>query len=103
MPRLPRPFRSLVIAAVAAAVPTLALMSISATPALAQASGYAAEIAEIDVAGKRITLKASMGQQTMRVAPGVALDTLAPGDKVLITFGQDGNEAIITRIVKVKP
>jgi hypothetical protein len=31
-----------------------------------------------------------MGQQTLRVASGVALDALKLGDKVLVTFGQEG-------------
>lgn len=43
-----------------------------------------------------------MGQQTLRVAPGVALDALKPGDKVLLTFGQDGNESIITSIEAIR-
>lgn len=79
-----------------AAVLVLALMG--ATPALAQASRFSAEITKIDIVERRVTFKASMGQQTMRVAPDVALEALAPGDKVLLTFGQDGVESIITSI-----
>ncbi len=69
-----------------------------ASPPVAQTSGYAAEIAKIDITDKRMTLKASMGQLTVRVAPTVALHTFKPGDKVLITFGQEGVEPIVTRI-----
>jgi Cu/Ag efflux protein CusF len=75
----------------------------AAAPAHAQgASRYAAEIARVDVAERRITLKASMGQHTMRVAAGVALDTLKPGDKVLLTFGLEGTESVITEIEVAK-
>lgn len=41
-----------------------------------------------------------MGQLTVRVAAGVALDALKLGDKVLVTFGQDGTEPVITQIVQ---
>jgi len=41
-----------------------------------------------------------MGQLTVRVAAGVALDALKPGDKVLVTFGRDGTEPVITQIVQ---
>ena len=100
MPRMPHLFRPLVVAATVAAV--LALSSVGAMPALAQASRFSAEIAKIDIVEKRVTLKASMGQQTMRVASGVALDAFKPGDKVLVTFGQDGTESVITSIEVVK-
>jgi hypothetical protein len=43
-----------------------------------------------------LTLKASIGQQTLRVMPTVALESFKPGDKVLITFGQIGEETVIT-------
>jgi hypothetical protein len=33
----------------------------------------------------------------------VALDALKAGDKVLLTFGQDGSESIITSIEVIKP
>ena len=92
--RLPS-FRQLVTAA--------ALSLLAVTPALAQASKFAPEITKIEVAEKRVTLKASMGQQTLRVAPAVALDALKPGDKVLLTFGQDGDEPVITSIEVVRP
>jgi Cu/Ag efflux protein CusF len=77
---------------------------IAAAPALlasaarAQTSGYAAAIANIDLAERRITLKGSMGQLTVRVATGVALDGFKQGDKVIVTFGQEGTEPVITRI-----
>lgn len=100
MSRMTGPFRALVVAVAAAAM--FALCLVGAVPALAQASRFSAEIAQIDIAEKRVTLKASMGQQTMRVAPGVALDAFKPGDKVLVTFGQDGTEAVITSIEAVK-
>jgi Cu/Ag efflux protein CusF len=80
--------------------PGLALSSFGAPRARAQASGYAAEIAGIDVAARRVSLKGSMGQLTVRVAAGVALDALKPGDKVLVTFGRDGTEPVITQIVQ---
>jgi Cu/Ag efflux protein CusF len=90
--------------AVAATVVAAFLLSPAVVgPALAQASGYAAEIAKIDLSEKQVTLKASMGQQTVRVASGVALDALKPGDKVLVTFGQEGTEPVITKIVVIKP
>jgi Cu/Ag efflux protein CusF len=99
--RTPQSFRPLIAAATVAAV--LLLSSACVRPALAQASGYSAEIAKIDISDKQVTLKASMGQQTLRVASGVALDALKPGDKVLVTFGQEGAEPVITKIVVVKP
>lgn len=70
----------------------------SAPPAAHQSGGYSAEITKIDIAEKRMTLKASMGQLTVRVAPAVALHNFKPGDKVLVTFGQEGSEPIVTRI-----
>lgn len=78
------------------------LASLGTAPAPAQASRLSAEIAKIEPAERRVTSKASMGPQTLRVAPGGALDALEPGDKVLLTFGQDGNESIITRIEVIK-
>lgn len=93
--------RRLILVAVATA--TLALSSLVALPARAQPSGYAAEIAMIDIAGRWVTLKASMGQQAMRVASGVPLQAFKPGDKVLVTFGQEGNESVIARLEKIKP
>jgi Cu/Ag efflux protein CusF len=93
--------RTLVHAATMAAV--LVLSPLGSQQALAQGSGYAAEIAKIDLPNKQLTLKASMGQQTMRVASSVRLDAFQPGDKVLITFGQEGTESVITKIVVVKP
>lgn len=101
MPRMPHAFRPLVVAAIVAAVLTLSFVGVS--PALAQTSRYPAEIAKIDIAEKRVTLKASMGQQTMRVASGVALEAFKPGDKVTVTFGQDGTEPVITSIEVVRP
>lgn len=101
MSRSRHPSRRLVAAATATAL--LFLSSAGATPTLAQSSGYAAEIAKIDLAQRRVTLKASMGQESMRVAAGVALDALKPGDKVRVRFGQQGTEAVITRIEVVKP
>jgi Cu/Ag efflux protein CusF len=87
---------------IAAAAPVLSLVFVSAPGCSAlpaqQAGGYAAEIAKIEIAEKRMTLKASMGQLTVRVAPGVALQAFKPGDKVLVTFGQEGAEPIVTRI-----
>lgn len=94
--RLATPVRQALRITAAAAV--LALAPGCATPPAGQAGGYAAEIAKIEMGEKRVTLKASMGQQTMRVAPSVALESLKLGDKVLITFGQAGAETIITRI-----
>ncbi len=94
--RMPHPLRPLAGAVTTAA--GLALSLLGGMPARAQATGYAAEIAKIDVAERRVTLKASMGQQTLRVAARVVLDALKPGDKVLITFGQERSEAVITRI-----
>jgi formylglycine-generating enzyme len=70
--------------------------------ALAQASGYSAEITKIDTANKQVTLKASMGQQTMRTAARVPLKDFKPGDKVLVKFGQEGTEAVVISIVLVK-
>jgi hypothetical protein len=49
-----------------------------------------------------VTLKASMGQQTMRVASGVALDAFKPGDRVLVTFGLDGTDSVIASIEVLK-
>ena len=82
---------------------SMSMSMLGASSAWAQSSRYSAEISHIDIAEKQVTLKASMGQQTMRVAPGVALDAFKPGDKVLVTFGQDGSEAVITSIELVKP
>jgi Cu/Ag efflux protein CusF len=89
--------------ALTTAAAVLASWLLGALPARAQARGYAAEIANIDLAEKRVTLKASMGQQTMRVAAGVALDALKRGDKVLVTFGQEGGESVIVDIEIVRP
>lgn len=100
MTRVLHALRALAIAAAVAAV--FALAPAGATQALAQASRFSAEIAGIEIAEKRVTLKASMGQQTLRVAPGVALEAFKPGDKVLVTFGQDGTEPIITSIELIK-
>ena len=93
-------FRPAVVATSVAAV--LALSLLSARPALAQAGKFQVELTKIELAEKRLTLKASMGELTLRVAPGVALDAFKPGDKVLITFGQDGTEPVITSIELVK-
>lgn len=99
---MPHRLRPLVLASsIAAAV--IALSFLGSRQVLAQASRYAAELTKVDIAEKQVTLKASMGQQTMRVASAVALDKLKPGDKVLITFGQQGTESVITRIEVVKP
>ncbi len=98
--RTPFALRPLVVAATVVAV--LALSPGGGMPSFAQASRYAAEIAKIDIAQKQVTLKASMGQQTMRVASGVALDALKPGDKVLVTFGQQGTQSVITSIEVLK-
>jgi Cu/Ag efflux protein CusF len=100
MYRTPHPRRPLAVAASAA---VFALSAFSALPALAKAAGYAAEIAKIELPERRVTFKASMGQQTMRVAPRVVLTALHPGDKVRLTFGQKGSESVITRIELVKP
>ena len=100
MPRTLPSLRALVFAAIVAAV--LASSPACARPALAQASGFSVEITRIEVAEKRVSFKASMGHQTMRVAPGVALDGLKPGDKVLITFGQDGTESVIESIEVIR-
>jgi Cu/Ag efflux protein CusF len=80
----------------------LVLSLLSATSALAQASRFSAEIAKMEIAERRVTLKASMGHQTLRVAPGVMLDAFKPGDKVHVTFGQDGTEPIITSLEVIK-
>lgn len=77
------------------------MVSLSAVAPLssrAQAAGYRAEVVRIDPADRQLTLKASMGQLTVRVVPGVALDEFKPGDRVLVTFGQDGTETVITHI-----
>lgn len=97
---MPHAIQTFVVAAAIAAV--LAVSSLGAERALAQASKFSAEIANIDVAHRRVTLKASMGQQTMRVASGVALDAFKPGDRVLVTFGLDGTESVITGIEAVE-
>jgi hypothetical protein len=44
-----------------------------------------------------------MGQQTIRVAAGVALDALKPDDRMRVTFGQEVNESVIVGIEVVKP
>lgn len=100
MPRALFACREWVVVAVVAAV--LALSALGTAPALAQASRFSAEIVKVEIVERRVTFKASMGQQTLRVAPGVALDALKPGDKVLLTFGQDGNESIITSIEAIR-
>lgn len=89
---------------VASLFTALVLWFTSAPPALAQGSNkFAAELTKVEAAEKRVTFKASMGQQTLRVAPAVAFDALKPGDKVLLTFGVEGSESIITSIEVVKP
>ncbi len=98
--RMPRRRRALVLAAVAT---LLAASALGARPAAAQASRFAAEISTIDAAEKRVTLKSSMGQLTVRVAPAVALDGYKAGDKVWVTFGQDGTEPVLTSLEIVKP
>jgi Cu/Ag efflux protein CusF len=98
--RTPGLLRALVLAAAFAVV--LALTPQGAAPAAAQASRFAAEITKIELADKRMTLKSSMGQLTVRVAPDVALETLKPGDKVWITFGQDGTEPLVTSVEVIK-
>jgi Cu/Ag efflux protein CusF len=92
---MPHRRRSLVVAGAAAPL-------FFATPARGQAGGYAAEIANIEPTERRVTLKGSMGQLTVRVTAGVVLDAFKPGDKVLVTFGQDGTEPVITRIELAK-
>lgn len=99
--RLLRRLQPIVSAATVATV--LALSSLGARPSLAQASRYSAEISTIDKAEKRLTLKASMGQLTVRVAAAVALDAFKPGDKVWVTFGQNGTEPLITSLEIVQP
>ncbi len=91
------PFHIIVIASL------LALAQHGAAAPAGQAGGYRAEIAQVDLAEKRVTLKASMGQETMRVAPAVPLHTFKIGDKVVVTFGQKGDEPLITRMERVKP
>jgi Cu/Ag efflux protein CusF len=95
----PRPTKSSMATALVAAVLTLACVA----SAFAQARGYSVEIASIDAPKRQVTFKASMGQQTMRAAPKVALDAFKPGDKVLLEFGQEGAEAVIVSIVVNKP
>lgn len=92
--------RRLVAESLVAAV--LAVSLVGAMPAFGQAR-FSAEITSIDLAEKRVTLKSSMGQLTVRVAPGVALETVKPEDKVLVTFGQDGTEPIITSMERIAP
>jgi Cu/Ag efflux protein CusF len=87
----------------AAAAALLALAAGCATAPSVQVASYSAEIAKIETTEKRVTLKASMGEQTMQVAPSVALQAFKVGDKVLITFGQDGTEPVITRIELRQP
>lgn len=105
--KLLRPAKTVrLVSHIAMAAALLLLVQACATrpaPPAPQAGGYSAEIAKIEMTDKRVTLKASMGQQTLRVAPGVALDAFKPGDKVLITFGQEGAEPIITRIDWLRP
>jgi hypothetical protein len=89
---------------VAAALATTLLPAWTAPRlAVAQASRFLVEIVAIDIAERRVTLKASMGRQTMRVAAGVEIDALRPGDKAWLTFGQEGSESIITGIERVEP
>ena len=85
-----------------ALVAVLALSSLGAARAAPKASRYAAEISRVEIAERQLTLKASMGQQTMRVARRVRLDAIRAGDKVLLTFGQEGTESVITGIEVVK-
>jgi Cu/Ag efflux protein CusF len=82
---------------------TLAVLQGCAEPTAQRAGGYAAEITNIELAEKRLTLKGSMGQLTVRVAPGVALHTFKSGDKVQVTFGQVGTEPAITRMELTQP
>jgi Cu/Ag efflux protein CusF len=96
-----RPWR-IATAACALALGLASVQGCASSPA-PPAGGYAAEIANIDIADKRMTLKASMGQMTVRVAPAVALQSFKPGDKVLITFGQEGAEPIVTRMELGRP
>lgn len=100
MPQRLHARRRLVVAATVVA--WFALSPVGAKLALAQAGRFAAEITKIEMAERRVTLKASMGQQTLRVVPGVALDAVRPGDKVLLTFGVEGTESVITGIEVVK-
>jgi Cu/Ag efflux protein CusF len=100
MPCVPIAAPRRLVAATAAVL--LWLCATVAMPALAQASRFAAEIVHVDMADKRVTLKASMGQQTMRVVSAVVLEALKPGDKVLVTFGQSGKEAVITSVEVLK-
>ncbi len=79
-----------------------ALAAFGVAPAWAQSGGYAAEIVAIDQVRRQVTFKASMGQQTMRSKAGVALEAFKAGDKVLITFGQERKESVITRMEVVK-
>ena len=101
--RLMLPLLRPLVAPAALAALLLVLSPAGMAPAGAQASRFGAEITKVDAAERRVTLKASMGEQTMRVAPGVALDGVRPGDKVLLTFGQDGAESVITSLEVVRP
>ena len=101
MPRTLHHLQALIAAATVAAL--LALLLAGVTPARAQAGKFSAEITKIEIAENRVTLKASMGHQSLRVAPGVALDAFKPGDKVLVTFGQAGTESVIASLEVIKP
>ncbi len=91
------PFHTIVAACL------LAVAQHGAAAPAGQAGGYRAEIAKVDLTEKRVTLKASMGQETMRVAPAVPLQNFKVGDQVVVTFGQKGGEPLITRMERVKP
>ena len=101
MLQTPRWLRPILVAIAAAML--LAHLPARAAPPAAQPGRYAAEIAKVEASEMRVTLKGSMGQLSVRVAPDVALDALKPGDKVLISFGQATAEAVITSIEVVKP
>jgi Cu/Ag efflux protein CusF len=55
-----------------------------------------AEIVQINVDKKTVTLKAVMGHKTLRVARAEMLEGFKEGDQVLFEVGQDGTEVIIT-------
>lgn len=82
----------------AGAIATVAAAGAEGAAGSAQPAGFSAEIAKVDSLARRVTLKASMGQQALRVAAGVPLEALKPGDKVRVGFGQDAGESVITRI-----
>jgi Cu/Ag efflux protein CusF len=71
------------------------LFSIASMAQPAQGRLYA-EIVKIDVAQKKVTLKAVMGHRTLRVARPEMLEGFKEGDQVLFEVGQDGTEVIVT-------